>query len=267
MMNNEYELNNQLNISWIGFGTWKILKQEEAETALETAIKSGYRLLDTASKYKNEEIIGTALKHTDVKRQEIFIQGKVWNTDRGYDKTLAAFDRTLKKLQLDYLDAYMIHWPAGPLFYDEWEKINADTYRALERLYEDGVIKTIGVCNYDISHLKILECTANIKPMLNQVEFHPGVFPEKLYTYCMENDIQMQAWSPLGNGKMLEHAVIGNLADKYQKSPAQICLRWCVQNKVIPLPKSVNSKRIKENICLQDFFLSDEEMQQLKVVV
>lgn len=262
-----YKLNNHLQIADIGFGTWKIIEQSEADIAISAALESGYTLIDTASKYKNEDIIGTALNHANVKRKNIFVEGKVWNKDRGYEKTLAAFEKTRKKLQLDYLDAYMIHWPASPLFYDDWEKINMNTWRALEKLYEEGAVKAIGVCNYETEHLEALEKSANIKPMLNQVEFHPGVFPEKLYYYCQKEKIQMQAWSPLGNGVLLQNEAIRILAEKYKKSPAQICLRWCIQKQVIPLPKSVNPKRIRENIELDGFSLTEEEMEQLGKII
>lgn len=259
-----YELANHLQIADIGFGTWKISEQKEANLAIRTALECGYTLIDTASKYKNEDIMGTALQHVGAERENIFVEGKVWNKDRGYEKTLAAFEKTLKKLQMDYLDAYMIHWPAGPLFYDDWEKMNADTWRALERLYEEKMVRAIGVCNFEPEHLIALEKTSNIKPMLNQVEFHPGCFPEKLYIYCRNQNIQMQAWSPLGSGMLLEHEIIKSIAEKYKKSPAQICLRYCIQRQVIPLPKSVNPQRIRENIELEGFLLTEEEMEQLE---
>lgn len=262
-----YELSNHWKIPGIGFGTWQIVDQQEADRAIEMALQCGYSLIDTASKYKNEEIIGDALKHTGADREKIFVEGKVWNKDRGFEKTLAAFEKTRKKLQLDYLDAYLIHWPASALFYEDWAKINAETWRALEKLYEEGLVRAIGVCNYEIEHLNELEKSANIKPMLNQVEFHPGTFPEEIYRYCCEENIQMQAWSPLGNGQLLENETVKKIAGKHKKSPAQVCLKWCVQKQVIPLPKSVTPKRIKENISLGDFLLTEEEMKQLEEIV
>jgi diketogulonate reductase-like aldo/keto reductase len=262
-----YELANHLQIADIGFGTWKISEQKEADLAIKTALECGYTLIDTASKYKNEDIIGAALQHAGAERKNIFVEGKVWNKDRGYEKTLAAFEKTLKTLKMDYLDAYMVHWPAGPLFYDDWEKINADTWRALEKLYEEKMVRTIGVCNFETEHLRALEKTSNIKPMLNQVEFHPGCFPEKLYKYCRDSNIQMQAWSPLGSGILLKHEKIKTLAEKYKRSPAQICLRWCTQQQVIPLPKSVKPERIRENMELEGFLLKKEEIEQLRELI
>ena len=260
-----YELANHLQIADIGFGTWKISEQKEADLAIKTALECGYTLIDTASKYKNEDIIGAALQHAGAERKNIFVEGKVWNKDRGYEKTLAAYEKTLKTLKMDYLDAYMVHWPAGPLFYDDWEKINADTWRALEKLYEEKMVRTIGVCNFETEYLRALEKTSNIKPMLNQVEFHPGCFPEKLYKYCRDSNIQMQAWSPLGSGILLKHEKIKTLAEK--RSPAQICLRWCTQQQVIPLPKSVKPERIRENMELEGFLLKKEEIEQLRELI
>lgn len=258
-----YQLKNELNIPSIGFGTWKILEENLANTSIQSAVHAGYRLFDTASIYENEQLIGDALQNSGIARESLFISGKVWNTDRGYDKTLKAFALSCKKLKVDYMDCYLIHWPASPFFSEDWAAENADTWRALETLYESGVVKSIGVCNYAPVHLDTLAATANVKPMINQIEFHPGTFPTDIFTYCKKESIQMQAWSPLGNGTLLSHPLLTKLADKYQKSPAQICLKWCEEKQVIPLPKSVTPERIAANIDLSDFSLSAEDILTL----
>lgn len=258
-----YTLNNQLSIPSIGFGTWKILELDAAVLAISTAVECGYRLIDTASVYENESIIGTAIAKSGISREALFISGKVWNTDRGYDKTLAAFDASCKKLNTDYMDCYLIHWPASPFFSEDWEAENADTWRALEHLYHSGFVKSIGVCNYAPAHLTALSKTANEKPMIDQIEFHPGACSPDIYEYCLQEQIQIQAWSPLGNGELLSHPALCEIANGYQAAPAHICLKWCRQKGAIPLPKSVTPERIRANISLPDFEISPRDMDRL----
>lgn len=261
-----YQLNNDLSIPSIGFGTWKMCDVDTAVPAVLSAIECGYRLIDTASVYENEELIGLALSRAAVKRSSLFLSGKVWNTDRGYEKTLRAFELSCKKLGIDYMDSYLIHWPASPFFSEDWEAENADTWRALEHLYDSGAVKSIGVCNYAPVHLEALSKTANYKPMINQIEFHPGTFPIDISDYCQKKDIQIEAWSPLGNGALLTHPSLLSLAKTHQTTPAKICLKWCEQRKAIALPKSITPERIAENIAPTDFTLTDEEMSVLDLL-
>ena len=190
----------------------------------------------------------------------MFITSKLWNEDKGYDNTIKAFQETLDRLKTDYLDLYLIHWPMTA---DNWEELNAKTWRAFEDLYKIGKVKAIGVSNFMIQHMESLEKTANILPMVDQIEFHPGMMQKEILEYCRNNNIVVEAWSPLGSGRMLDNEDLKRIADKYKKSVAQICVRWCVQNNVIPLPKSTHLERIKDNIDIYDFKISDEDMEYI----
>lgn len=247
----------------IGFGTWKITGKEQADLAVREAYESGYRFFDTASAYENEKLIGEAIQSTGCSRKEVLISGKVWNSHRGYEKTLKAFEATCKNLQVDYLDAYLIHWPASPAVHEDAEEINAETWKAMEKLYNDGYVKAIGVCNFLTHHLENLAKTANIKPMINQIEYHPGFVQEAITDYCKEQRILVQGWSPLGSGKLLKKAAIKEIAERYQRTPAQVCLRWCVQKGIMPVVKSVTPERIQANISIFDFVLAEEDMEKL----
>lgn len=246
----------------IGFGTWQINDEEEMEQAILSALHTGYRLLDTASAYGNEEIIGKAISQSGVAREELFISGKVWNDDRGFDNTLYAFEKTLTNLKIDYLDSYLIHWPASIAVYGkkEAERINRETWRALERLHEEGRVRYVGVCNCLVHHLEELEVTGNVRPMINQIECHPGYMQKEVITYCQEKDIIVEGWSPLAHGKMMKKSVLKEIAEKYERTVAQICLRWCVQHGIVPIPKSSNPSRIIENYSIFDFSMDSEDM-------
>lgn len=257
------KLNNGYEIPEIGFGTW-LMDDNEAEAAALKAINNGYKHIDTAAYYKNEIGIGKAIKKSKVSREDIFVTSKVWNEDRGYEKTINAFNKTLENLGLDYLDLYLIHWPANTKqFGDDAESINIDTWRALEDLYTKGKIKAIGVCNFKVHHLKPLVEKCRIKPMVNQIEFHPGFMQKEILDYCKDNDIAIEGWSPLGRGRMLDNELLIELAGKYKKSVAQICLRWANENKVIPIPKSTHDKRMLENKDIFDFKILDEDVQKI----
>ena len=255
-----FTLNNGYKIPCIGFGTWQTPDGETAVNSVIEAIKSGYNHIDTAAIYGNEKSIGKAIKESGINRNEIFITSKVWNKDRGYKTTLAAFDKTLNDLQLDYLDLYLIHWPASQNQFKDWDNINLETWKAMTELYKAGKIKSIGVSNFMPHHLKSLMET-EVKPMVNQIEFHPGFMQEETVKYCNDNNILIEAWSPLGTGKMLNNSTLKEIAAKYNKSAAQLCIRWCLQNNTLPLPKSVTSSRIKENTEIFDFNISDEDMK------
>lgn len=253
------KLYNGYEIPCVGFGTWQTPDGQTAVSAVKAAIEAGYRHIDTAAAYGNEASVGQAIRESGVSRSELFVTSKLWNTQRGYDKTIAAFEQTRKDLQLDYLDLYLIHWPASEHQFANWEEINYDTWRAMIELYQAGKIRAIGVSNFLPHHLVPLMESA-VKPMVNQIEFHPGQMQKSTLQYCQTNQILVEAWSPLGTGRMLSNPLLQEIAGHYQKSVAQLCIRWCLQNDVLPLPKSVTPKRIIENAQVFDFEISAEDM-------
>ncbi|MEI0484983.1 aldo/keto reductase [Brachyspira intermedia] len=260
-----FTLNNGYKIPCIGFGTWQTPDGETAVNSVIEAIKSGYKHIDTAAIYGNEKSIGKAIKESGINRDELFITSKVWNKDRGYKTTLAAFEKTINDLQIDYLDLYLIHWPASVNKFNDWDNINLETWKAMTELYKAGKIKSIGVSNFMPHHLKSLMET-EVKPMVDQIEFHPGFMQEETFKYCNDNNILIEAWSPLGTGKMLDNETLKIVASKYNKSVAQLCIRWCLQNNTLPLPKSVTASRIKENTEIFDFVISDEDMKTINAM-
>ena len=235
-----FTLSNGYKIPCIGFGTWQTPEGETAVNSVKEAINAGYKHIDTAAVYGNEKSIGKAIKESGINRNELFITSKVWNKDRGYKTTLAAFEKTINDLQLDYLDLYLIHWPASVNKFKDWYNINLETWKAMTELYKAGKIKSIGVSNFMPHHLKSLMET-EIKPMINQIEFHVGFMQEETFKYCNDNNILVEAWSPLGTGKMLNNDTLKTIASKYNKSAAQLCIRWCLQNNTLPLPKSITA--------------------------
>lgn len=260
MLEKYVTLKNGVKIQSIGFGTWQAADGEVAYNAVKTALECGYRHLDCAAIYRNEASLGRAVRDSGIPREEIFVTSKLWTKKRGYENAKAAFEKTMDQLGLDYLDLYLIHWPASHTRFEDWKEINAETWRALEELYEEGKIKAIGVSNFMVHHLEALLETAKIVPMVNQIEFHPGFTQDGVVKYCKEKGIAVEAWSPIGSGRLLENELLAKIAAKYGKSVAQICIRFCLQNDVLPLPKSVTPSRIKENFDVLDFTLSDEDM-------
>jgi len=256
---------NGTNLPPIGFGT-ALASGKQATEAIKTAISLGYRLIDSASQYKNEEAVGIAIKECGIDRKDLFITSKLWNDDHGYDSTLKSFEKTLKWMNLDYLDIYLIHWPNPLKFRAEgYERHNAESWKAMEELYAAKKIKAIGVSNFMPHHLNALLKTAVVQPMINQIRMHPGHSQKETLAYCKERGILVEAYSPLGGtgGNLLSTPLIQDLAKKYKVSASQLCIRWCLQMGVIPLPKSTNTNRIKENLDVFGFEISQEDMKGL----
>ncbi|AQX55685.1 aldo/keto reductase [Priestia flexa] len=249
------KLANGVEMPWFGLGVFKVEDGQQVIDSVKWAINAGYKSIDTAKIYENEEGVGQAIKEAGVPREDLFITTKVWNADQGYESTLEAFETSLNKLGLDYLDLYLIHWPVEGKYKDTW--------RALEKLYKDGKVKAIGVSNFQIHHLEDLMKDAEIKPMVNQVELHPLLTQVELRDFCKKNDIQIEAWSPLAQGELLDNAVLKEIADKHGKSTAQVILRWDLQSEIVTIPKSIKEHRIVENASIFDFELSQEDMAKI----
>lgn len=259
-----YTLNNGIKIPAIGFGTWQIEDGEPAYNAVAEALNAGYIHIDTAAVYGNEKSVGKAIQDSGIDRDDLFITTKLWNADRGYENTLTAFEKSLALLNLTYVDLYLIHWPANEAQFENWAEINADTWRAFEKLYVDGRVKAIGLSNFPKKYVETLLKTVQIKPAVNQLEFHPGYLQEETVSYCKENNILVQAWSPLGSGRILDNEVLLSLAKKYNVSVGQICIKFALQEGINPLPKSTNPINIKANLDLSNFELTAEDIASIK---
>ncbi len=246
-------LHNGVKLPWLGFGVFQIPQTEDGVQMLQWAFEAGYRSIDTAMVYFNEETVGKAVKQSSLKREDLFITTKVWNRDQGYESTLAAFDASLKRLQLDYLDMYLIHWPEKGKFKDTW--------RAMEKLYQDGRVRAIGVCNFLVHHLNELLPDVKIVPMVNQVEFHPRLQSPELHNFCRQHNIQLEAWAPIMKGQVMDILELQELGKKYGKTPVQISLNWMIHRNVVAIPKSSKRERIFENADIFDFELTTEEMR------
>lgn len=257
------QLKNGYSIPSIGLGTWKIIDHLEMYETVRNAYDQGYRLFDIAAAYRNEIAFGKAVRDLLLPREELFIQDKLWNTFYGYEKTQEACKKTLRKLKLEYLDAYLVHWPASPKQYDNWDEVNAETWRGMEKLYTEGLVRTIGVCNFTNRHLEHLLKTAIIPPHINQIEFHPGMIQKDVVSYCKKAHIQLEASSPLGNGQVLANRLLCDMADKKNISTAQLCLKWAVIQGIIVLPKTTKTSRLKENMDLSGFELTEDEMNKI----
>lgn len=258
-----YTLANGIKIPVVGFGTWQTPDGEVAVSSVKSALANGYRHIDTAQAYKNEEGVGRALKESGIPREEIFLTTKLWNKNHSYNLAMSSFAESLEKLQTDYVDLFLIHWPNPVDFRDHWQNANAESWRAMEDLYEAGKIKAIGISNFRPHHIEELKKTAKIMPMVNQIFLAPGEKQEEVVSYCEDNDILLEAYSPLGTGKIFEVPEMKALAEKHNRSIAQIALRWSLQHGFLPLPKSVTPSRIKENAQLFDFELSKTDMAQI----
>lgn len=253
-------LNNGLKMPLVGYGVFRVPEGDDLAEAVKTAIAKGYRSIDTAQVYRNEESVGrgirAAIEEGLVTREELFITSKVWNDGLSYEETLAAYDSSLEKIGLDYLDLYLVHWPGIDQNYIE-------VYKALEKIYQDGRVRSIGVSNFHVHHLESLLKETTVVPVINQIEFHPHLTQEEVRAYCQDKGIQVEAWSPLMNGSLLEEGLIQELASKYGKTPAQIVLRYDVQHNVVTIPKTMTPARMTENLDVFDFVLTEQEMTQL----
>ncbi|SFT14468.1 aldo/keto reductase [Sphingobacterium wenxiniae] len=258
----EIVLNDGNKIPIVGFGTYKSTEQEGVQS-VKNALAAGYRMIDTAAIYGNEEDVGKGIKESGIDRKEIFVTTKLWRENLGYEQAKKAFEISLKKLGLNYVDLYLIHWPANAKNYTDWQKANADSWRAMEELQAEGKIKSIGVSNFWQEHLEALFQTANIIPAVNQIEFHPGYWQPELTAFCKQNGIAVESWSPLARGKVFGNEVLVAIAKKHNKSVSQVCLRWVIQHEAIVIPKSTTLERIEENINIFDFELSKDEIQQI----
>jgi len=248
-------LNNGVKMPLLGLGTYMIENEEKLINAVKGALRIGYRHIDTASFYGNEEAVGVAIKESGVPRKEIFLVSKIWNSDQGYEKTLQAFKTSINKLGTYYLDLYLIHWP---------QSLNKETWKALEKLYREGCIRAIGVSNFTSKHLIDLLEYAEIIPSVNQVEFHPQFAQNELRQFCKKYNIQLEAWSPLMRGKIFLIPLFQHLSQKYERTISQIVLRWNLQMGVVTIPKSTTLARIKENADIFDFEISKEDMKKIE---
>lgn len=248
-------LSNGIEMPRFGLGVYKMTEKEEAFNAMVTALKNGYRAIDTAALYDNETEVGEAVRASGIRREAIFVTSKVWNTDQGYDETLRAFETSLNKLKFDYLDLYLTHWPVPEKF--------VDTYRAIERLYDEKLIRAAGVSNHHQHHLEKIFATANVKPMVNQIELHPSLSQVSLREFCAEQNIAVTSWSPLARGRLLDNELLNEIGEKYGKTTAQVIIRWHLQHDLIVIPKSVTPERIKQNSDVFDFELSAEDMADI----
>ena len=253
-------LHNGVKMPWLGLGVFKVKDGEEVVNSIRTALELGYRSIDTAAIYGNEEGVGKAIAESGVPREELFITTKVWNADHGYEATLAAFDVSMEKLGLDYLDLYLIHWPLPS------KGKFLETWKALEKLYKDGRIRAIGVSNFKVHHLEEIIADCEVIPMVNQVEYHPRFNQQELHGFCKKHGIQLEAWSPLMQGGLLDEPTLIEIAKEYNKSTAQIIIRWDMQTGVVTIPKSVKPHRIAENADVFDFEISQENMDKINAL-
>ncbi len=254
-----YELSNGMKIPCIGFGTYNAKGGDNYEI-IGTAISAGYRYFDTASLYQTERVLGKAIKDSKIDRKDFFIVSKLWFDEMGYESAKEACRNTLNRLGTNYLDMYLIHWPKQAEDDNNWKELQKETWTALEELYDEGIVRGIGLSNFLPHHVDNILSFARIRPVADQLEFHPGYIQHAAVSYCKKNDIRVQAWSPLGRGALLDNPVIVSFAEKYEVTPSQICLRFCIQNDVIPLVKSSSIERMIENTDIFGFEISNEDM-------
>jgi diketogulonate reductase-like aldo/keto reductase len=258
-----FTLSNGVKIPCVGFGTWQTPDGEAAVSSVKAALKAGYRHIDTAAVYGNEESVGRAIKESGVPRNEIFLTTKLGNSEHGYEAALRAFEASAKKLGTDYFDLYLIHWPNPAKFRNNWQEANAGTWKAFEELYQAKKVRAIGVSNFHQRHIEPLLKTAAVVPQVNQIRLCPGCTQDAVVDYCRSKNILLEAYSPLGVGKIFEAPEMKVYAEKYHRSIAQVCIRWSLQRGYLPLPKSVTPGRIVENAKVFDFELSPEDVEKI----
>lgn len=258
-----YKLYNGVEIPVIGYGTWQV-EDDVAVASVEEAIKAGYRHIDTAQAYGNEKSVGEGIRRSGIAREELFVTTKLTNANHSYELTMSSFEQSLKDLGLSYVDLFLVHWPCPIQVRDRWQDANAETWRAIEELYEDGKIRAIGVSNFHQRHIDALLQTAKYAPMVDQIRLCPGCTQDEVVDYCRKNNILLEAYSPLGRGQVSGVDEINKIADKYGKSASQIAIRWSLQMGFLPLPKSVTPSRIRDNLNVFDFKLTAEEVETLK---
>ncbi len=257
-----FVLKNGIEIPAAAFGTYKAADGKSAQV-IRAAIEAGYRCFDTASFYGTETYLAEAIRESGIAREEFFITSKVWKTEMGYENTKQAFERTLKNLDTDYLDMYLIHWPLPEPGYRDWKALDLETWRAMEDLYAEGKIRAIGLSNFLPHHIENILANCRVEPVTDQLEYHPGYSQEAAVQYCQERRILVQAWSPIGRRRVLEEPLVRELAEKYGVSPAQICLKFAVQRGILPLPKSSSPERMRENMDLFSFEMEKEDIWRL----
>ena len=262
-LTDSFTLANGVSIPCVGFGTWQTPDDQSGVDAVKAALACGYRHIDTAAVYGNEESVGAGMHESGVRREDIFLTTKLWNAVRGYDETLAAVGESLGKLGTDYLDLYLIHWPNPAMHRAQWAQKNAESWRAMETLYQQGVLRAIGVSNFRPHHLDALLQTAQIVPHVNQIRLCPGETQAETVTYCTQRNILLQAYSPMGTGKIFSDPTMREMAARYGRSVAQLCVRWSLQCGWLPLPKSVTPARIAENAQVFDFAIDARDMETI----
>lgn len=261
-----YTLKNGVRIPCVGFGTWQTPEGDIAENAVRTAIEAGYEHIDTAMVYGNETGVGKGIRDAGKPRGELFLTTKLWNTDHGYEQALKAFDDSMKRFGTDYCDLYLIHWPNPAALRGCWQQKNAESWKAMEKLYEEGRIRAIGISNFMPHHIDALLKTANIMPAVNQICVNPARLPVETIEKSRALGMLVEAYSPLGTGRLLQDPVLVDIAEKYEKTPAQILIRWSLDNGYLPLPKSITAERIRSNTEVFDFALTSEDMHALSVL-
>lgn len=261
-----FKLRNGVEIPCVGFGTYLTPDGDTCVNSVKEALLAGYRHIDTAEFYANEESVGKALAESGISRDEVFVTTKLWNTNQGYDSALRHFDMSAKKLGLDTVDLYLIHWPMAKDFVADYPKTLLDTWRAFERLYEEGRVRAIGVCNCLKHHLKVIIDNSKVAPMVNQIEFHAGLVQKEAEEFSKLNGVVVEAWAPLCRGRAFGNHVLESIAAKHGKTQAQVLVRWCLDKGVLPLPKSVTPSRIRENIDVFDFALSADEIAAIETI-
>ena len=258
-----FKLNNDMKISYEQTPAFRYYPSNEKTSEYRESVYVGYRYFDTASFYQTEEFVGQAIRESNLPREDFFLVSKMWKDEMGYQQTKDALEKSLKRLGTDYLDIYLIHWPRPSADCENWKELELETWRAMEELQKEGKIRGLGLSNFLPHHIKNILENGTVKPVVNQLELHPGYMQQAAVQYCKEHGIQMQAWSPIGRRRILEDGLILELAGKYQVSPAQLCLRFLLQNDIIPLPKSSSMERMKQNMDLFHFEISEEDVLKL----